>query len=177
MGPVYADSAVILMVLTIPQFSSMSQYASALVLTAMARHRALAYFALAEGVANLMLSVWLVQKMGVIGVAWGTVIPHLLCTAVVVPLYTLRVLKMSVADYLLQAYLRPLLCALPLLALGYVCFRLDAVSWLVFGAEALAMCGVFAAASYLVCLDAPQRAWVTYRLRALFQREAMVHEA
>jgi O-antigen/teichoic acid export membrane protein len=177
MGPVYADSAVILMVLTIPQFTSMSQYASALVLTAMARHRALAYFALAEGIANVMLSVWLVQKMGLIGVAWGTVIPHLLCTAVVVPFYTLRVLKMSVADYLLQAYLRPLLCALPLLALGYVCFRLEAVSWLVFAAEALAMCGVFAVVSYLVCLDTPQRALVTYRLRALFHRETMVHEA
>ena len=143
MGPTYADSAILLMVLTIPQFGSMSQYGSVLVLTGMARHRALAYFALAEGLANVVLSVILVQQMGLIGVAWGTVIPHFICTTLVVPVYTLRVLKMNVADYFRQAYLRPLVCALPVVCLGYAFFRLDVASWLVFAGEALAMCGLF----------------------------------
>jgi O-antigen/teichoic acid export membrane protein len=177
MGPAYADSAVLLIVLTIPQFGSMSQSASALVLAGMARHRAFAYFALAEAVANVALSVILVQRMGLIGVAWGTVIPHLICTSLVVPLYTVRVLKMNASDYLLQAYLHPLLCALPLLALGYMFLELEAASWLVFGAEALAMCGVFWVTSYFVCLDPAQRALVTGRVGAMFQREAVVHEA
>jgi O-antigen/teichoic acid export membrane protein len=176
MGPALADSAIVLMVLTIPQFASMSQGASALVLAGMAKHRAFAYFALAEGGANLILSIILVRRMGLIGVAWGTVIPNLISATLVVPLYTVRTLKMSVTDYLVQAYLRPALCALPLLAVGYVFSHVEGASWLVFGAEASAMCVVFGAASYFLCLDATQRASMTGRLGAMFQREAIAHE-
>jgi len=174
LGPAYAESAVILAVLTIPQFGSMSQYGSALVLTGMARHSALAYFALGEGIANLVLSIFLVRKMGVIGVAWGTVIPHLLCTSVVLPLYTLRVLRVGVSDYFVQAYVRPLICAIPTGLLGYALFRLGSGSWFFFAVEAFAMSAVFGIVSYFVCLDRAQRALVTYRLAAVLQREAVV---
>ncbi len=170
MGPAYADSAVLLMVLTIPQFGSMSQYGSVLILTGMARHRALAYFALTEGLANVILSVILVQQMGLIGVAWGTVIPHLICTTVVVPLYALRVLKMNMTDYFLKAYLRPALCALPVVALGYRFSMLETTSWLRFTAEALSICGVFGVMSYFLCLYSEQRAAVAARFWALFRQ-------
>ena len=177
MGQAYADSAVILIVLTIPQFGSMSQYPSALVLAGMAKHRAFAYFALAEGVANLVLSIILVRKMGVIGVAWGTVIPHLICTSLVVPLYTLHVLKMSVRDYLVQAYLRPVLCTLPVIALGYKFSTVPAASWLMFAGEAGMMCALFGAVSYFVSLDARERTWAAHKLSAMLHRETVVHEA
>ena len=62
MGEAYASSALFVAILTIPQFTSMSQYSSTLILVGMAKHRTLAYIALAEGVANLILSVILVQK-------------------------------------------------------------------------------------------------------------------
>ena len=177
MGPAYADSAVILMVLTIPQFGSMSQHASALVLTGMSRHRALAYIALAEAAANVVLSIVLIQRMGLIGVAWGTVIPHLISTTVVVPLYTLHVLRMNRAAYLRQAYLRPVLCALPLLALGYLWVGVDHTSWPRFGAQALAMSGTFGVASYFFCLDRAQRALISGTVVSMFHRGVMVHEA
>jgi len=177
MGEPYADSAVLLMVLTIPQFSSMSQYTSALILAGMAKHRAFAYFVLAEGVANLILSIVLVQKMGLIGVAWGTVIPHLISTMVFVPLYTLRVLRMRPSTYLVRAYLWPALSALPIVALGYGFSRLEARSWPLFAAEALAICGVFGVTSYFLCFDAQQRGSAVGKLGSLFRREAMANEA
>jgi O-antigen/teichoic acid export membrane protein len=177
MGPAYADSAVILMVLTIPQFGSMSQYASALVLTGMARHHALAYIALGEAAANVVLSIVLVQKMGLIGVAWGTVIPHLISTTIVVPLYTLHVLRLNPSEYLRQAYLRPVLCALPLLALGFMWLGVQHTTWPRLGAQALAMCGTFGVASYVFCLDRAQRALISGKVLTVFQRRVMVHEA
>ena len=177
MGADYASSAVFLIVLTIPQFFSMPQYVSALVLAGMARHRAFAYFALAEGVANLVLSIILIQKIGLIGVAWGTVITNLVCTTVVIPLYTLSVLKLRVRDYLLQGFLRPALSALPLVALGYRFSMIESASWLVFAAEAATMCGVFASVSYFVCFDAPQRASAVGKVWSMFHREAATHEA
>ena len=177
MGPAYADSAVILMVLTIPQFGSMSQYASATVLVGMARHRALAYITLAEAVANLVLSIFLIRKMGLMGVAWGMAIPHLISTTFVLPLYTLRVVKLDPGEYLRQAYLRPVLCALPVVVLGYVLRNLQTTSWLGFVAEALAICAVFGVASYFYCLDRAQRALLSNKVGTMFNRGVIVHEA
>src|SRR5262249_51142478 len=161
--PAFADSAVVLTVLTIPQFGSMSQYTSPLILAGMAKHRPFAYFALAEGVANLLLSVVLVQKIGLIGVGWGTVIPNLISSSIVVPLYTLRVLQLDLKEYLLKAYLRPVVSALPVLALGYRFAMVDSASWLTFAFEAVAICALFWATSYFVCFDGQQRAMATGR--------------
>jgi O-antigen/teichoic acid export membrane protein len=172
MGNAYAESAVILTVLTIPQFTSMSQYSSALVLAGMNRHRAFAYFALAEGVVNLVLSIVLVRRMGVIGVAWGTVIPHLVSSALVIPLYTLHVLKMDVWEYIAKAYVRPMWSAVPVLALGLVFVRIDAASWALFAAEAAAMVAVFGVFSYFVCLDSGQRAWILGKVGSAVVRGA-----
>jgi O-antigen/teichoic acid export membrane protein len=177
MGPAYAESAVILMVLTIPQFGSMSQYAAALILTGMARHRALAYIALGEAVANVALTVILVQRMGLIGVAWGTVIPHLISTTIIVPLYTLHVVKLDAGEYVRQAYLRPVLCALPMLALGYLWLGVEHTSWPRLAAQAVAMCAAFGLASYFFCLDRAQRALISGKVVTMFHRGVMVHEA
>jgi O-antigen/teichoic acid export membrane protein len=176
MGRAFADSAVVLTVLTIPQFGSMSQYASALILAGMAKHRPFAYFALAEGIANLLLSVVLVQRIGLIGVAWGTVIPHLISSSIVVPLYTLHVLQLDLKEYLLKAYLRPVVSALPVLALGYRFARVESSSWLTFASEALAICAAFWVTSYFLCFDGQQRALATGRIGAMLRRRVMAHE-
>ena len=175
MGPTFADSAILLGVLVIAQFASMPQYVSTLVLAGMARHKPFAFVALGEGVANVTLSIILIKEFGLIGVAWGTVIPALITNAVIVPLYTLHVLKLGVGDYLMKAWVRPTLCAVPLAALGYWLSRLEASSWLIFGAEAAVMIGVFGIVSYVLCLDSAERASITGRLAAVFHREA-VHE-
>jgi len=177
MGKEYAVSAVFLVILTIPQFTSMSQYVSALILAGMAKHRALAYLVLAEGLTNLALSIILVQKIGLIGVAWGTVIPHLISTAVILPLFTLRILKMNVGNYLLQAYVRPIACAIPTAVLCYALSVLvKQVSWGVFGAEVLAVCGFFATLAYFICLTQEQKSFAVRKVRTILQREPILHE-
>jgi O-antigen/teichoic acid export membrane protein len=168
-GGEYAGTAVLLMILAIPQFFSMPQYVSALVLAGMARHRAFAYIALIEGVTNVVLSVILVQKLGVVGVAWGAVIPALVTNVVVIPLYTLRVLDLSAREYVVQAYSRPLLCALPVAVMAYGFSRLEATSWLAFAAETMSMIGVCGILSFFLCLYAEQRAAVRARLWGLFR--------
>jgi O-antigen/teichoic acid export membrane protein len=170
MGEEYAGSAVLLMVLTIAQFAAMPQYVSTLVLAGMARHRLFAYAALCEGAANVALSMLLVQKMGLIGVAWGTVIPSLIINLLVVPFYTLRVLGMDFKDYFTQAYVRPLLCAAPVAVIAYGFSSLEPSSWFWFAAEGIVICTVFAVMSYFVCLYSEQRAAVTARLSALFRQ-------
>lgn len=178
MGEKYAVSAVYLAILAIPQLTSMSQNTSTLILAGMAKHRVLAYVALAEGVANLVLSIVLVRKMGLVGVAWGTVIPHLLTTAIIIPLYTLRTLRMSPWNYLAKAYVRPLLCAVPVAAM---CFGfatlIERPSWFVFGGEVVAVCGLFAILSYYICLNAVQQASLQDKVRSFLRSEPIIYEA
>jgi O-antigen/teichoic acid export membrane protein len=178
MGKNYGSSATFLLVLTIPQLGSMSQYVSSLVLAGMARHRALAYFVLAEGVANLVLSIVLIKRIGLIGVAWGTVIPDLIFMMVVIPFYTLRVLKLRMREYL-KACLAPLLCGVPTAGLAYLCsITIESPTWPVFGGEVMAICLVFGTISYFLCLDTKQRASVATTFWIVFHREvAVAHEA
>jgi len=73
--------------------------------------RGFVWAAALEGVANLLLSLALIQPLGVIGVAWGTAIPHaLFCLAVIAmvgQLYHVRIV-----DYLRQVC-RPIMLVTP----------------------------------------------------------------
>ena len=178
MGKEYASSAIFLMILTIPQIGSMSQNVCALILAGMAKHKMLAFIVLAEGIANLALSIVLVRRFGVVGVAWGTVVPHLLCTTLIVPLYTLRLLKLSVRDYLLKGVLRPVLCALPVAVFAYaVSQQMPTATLLQFVAEVALIGALFGILTFRFSLDSDQRTAITGRVRAIFHRERVVYEA
>jgi O-antigen/teichoic acid export membrane protein len=77
------DSAVadlagpVLWVLAAPLVLTIAQSVAARVLYGMGRIRFFSRMALAEGVANLLLSLILVRPLGIVGVAWGTTIPHI----------------------------------------------------------------------------------------------------
>jgi O-antigen/teichoic acid export membrane protein len=176
MGKEYASSAVFLAVLTIAQFGSMSQYVSINVLSAMAKHRILAYLVLGEGIANLALSIILVRKIGLVGVAWGTVIPNLV-SSVIVPIYTLRVLDLGWWEYLTGAFVRPVLCALPMVAIAALFYsRAEHLSWLLFGGEVLTLCAAFWFFGFFFCIDASHRATALGKISSLLHRELAVHE-
>lgn len=178
MGEEYASSAAILLVLTIPQLTSMSQYTSTLILAGMARHRILAYVVLCEAVANIVLSIILVRKMGVIGVAWGTAIPHLVSTGIVIPAYMLRTLGWSAGEYFRQAYIKPLLCGIPVAAFCYwLSIRFENPTWMMFALEAAAVALLYLTMSYFVCLTPGQRMAVSARLGIFLRREPQSSEA
>ena len=161
----YRISATILAVLTIPQIFSMSQYASGNILVGMSKHKILAHVALAEGIVNTALSIILAKKIGLIGVAVGTVIPHFVSTAVVIPLYTLHTLHLSVREYALRAYARPLLCGVPTAALCWAFSTfVHQPSATVFAAEVFAVCALFTVLAYFISLTPSQRTFVTSHL-------------
>ncbi|MCC6536727.1 MAG: oligosaccharide flippase family protein [Bryobacterales bacterium] len=164
-------SSAVLTVLTLPLVTSFAHYPATLILAGMARHRILAYVSLAEGVANLLLSVLLVQRYGAIGVAWATVVPHLVTTLLVIPAYTIRTLGMDGRDYF-GAMTRPVLCGLPIAALCYgLGQRYESASaWLFVGEVGLvALC--HGAVAYALVLSAAQRAALQARVRVALNWE------
>jgi O-antigen/teichoic acid export membrane protein len=152
----------------------MCQNVSTLVLTAMAQHKVAALVILAEGAANLVLSVILIRKIGLAGVAWGTVIPDLICTSVIIPWLTLRKLNLGVGEYLKGAFLGPVIAAIPAGILAYT-FSEQAVtpSWPRFGGEIALICSAVAVSAYFICLDSGHRAVVRDRMRRTFQKSAV----
>jgi O-antigen/teichoic acid export membrane protein len=117
MGARYVTASYpVLLVLLIPSTLMLAQSASGRVLYGMAKHKTLAVVTLLEGSANLLLSILLVRRFGILGDAVGTAIP-LACTALFfLPRHLCRVLKLGIGIYLRQAFLLPLTLCGPLVA-------------------------------------------------------------
>jgi O-antigen/teichoic acid export membrane protein len=116
-GPKYvAASYPILLVLLYPMTLMMVQSASGRTLWAMAKHRTWAWVVLAEGVANLMLSVILVRPYGIMGDAIGTAIPLACSQIFFLPGHLCRLLRIKMWTYLSDAFLFPLALCIPLVA-------------------------------------------------------------
>ncbi len=98
--------------------SSMSGLALAL-----DRQRMLALVTAAEGVANLLLSIFLVRRIGVIGVAIGTVVPAVFTSLFFWPQYVCRLIRMSTIHYMIQSWLRPIVAILPFALASYLADR------------------------------------------------------
>jgi len=115
-GPKYVSSYIILVLLIVPRTVYRAQGASTRILFGMSRHKPLAFALMAEGVANLVLSIVLIRRFGIIGDAVGTAIP-LLCTSLVfLPYYLCRLLRVSVWEFVSHAYAFPLGLCVPLVA-------------------------------------------------------------
>lgn len=117
MGARYiATSYPVLLILVIPYTLMLAQSASTRVLFGMAKHRTLAIVILLEGAANLILSIVLVRRFGILGDAVGTAIPLACTTLVFLPRHLCRVLNLRVGVYLREAFLLPLMLCVPLVA-------------------------------------------------------------
>lgn len=111
---VYAD---LVLILTLASLFDTSQWPAAVVLQGMNRHRPVAIGSLCSGCANLALSVLLVQRFGIRGVALGTLIPTAIeCMGFVLP-YTLRVTGVTLGEITRQALVPGILPALPMMLL------------------------------------------------------------
>ena len=109
-----AASYPVLLVLLIPSTVMLMQVASSRVLFGMGKHKMLAKVTLAEGIANLVLSIVLVRKYGIVGDAIGTAIP-LSCTVLFfIPHHLCRLLKLRLLSYLRHAFLLPFGLTIPL---------------------------------------------------------------
>lgn len=91
MGVAYLDAYPVLLVLLLGLIVEATMAPASNVLYGVAKHRVFAIASVVEALANLVLSLVLIRRLGLIGVALGTTIPLLVNKLVFVPLYTCRV--------------------------------------------------------------------------------------
>jgi O-antigen/teichoic acid export membrane protein len=128
-GAEFADHQDLVVVLTLAAVVDLSVWPAGAVLQGMARHRPLAPMALAAGIANLVISIVLVTRLGPLGVAIGTLIPAAFEVSVLVLPYTLRAVRMSVRRWMREVLVPVLGPVLPQgLVLGAASYALPTMS-------------------------------------------------
>lgn len=167
-GERFLPSYSVLVILTAAYVVMLAQAPSHCLLYAVGKHRAMAGWTLAEGAANLVLSVYLGGRYGTVGVALGTAIPMAVNAIFVQPWYVLRLAGLRPLTYVGQAFVRPAAVGAIFLALcGAIPLdRPDAtVGALVW--TALWRGGVFAMLAFAVGINPEDRRLMIDRCRRL----------
>ncbi len=99
MGPEYLDAYPVLVVLTVACAVEIAQAASPAYLFATSNHRLYSFYGVAEGIVNIILSLYLVKAYGMMGVALGTLVPLLAVKLIIQPLHVCRVMSIRYAEY------------------------------------------------------------------------------
>ena len=157
-GVRYVASYAVLVVLIIPRTLYLAQSTSIRILLGMGRHGVLASVLLLEGLVNLLFSLLLVRRFGIVGAAWGTAIP-LACTSLFfLPQHLCRILEMPLAVFLIRAYRLPLvLSAFQAAVLWFVSRQFPAHTYLGVGFQIAIGATVFCAGSYWALLNSGSR--------------------
>jgi O-antigen/teichoic acid export membrane protein len=103
MGTGFDSTVKVLYLLVVPACIFMPQVTSNSILLGIEKHRLLFYVLAAEAVSNVVISVVLVQAIGLYGVALGAAIPQLIIYTVVYPVVYHRVLQAKLRDFYVQS--------------------------------------------------------------------------
>jgi O-antigen/teichoic acid export membrane protein len=114
MGPAYAEpSGRVLKILLIMWFFMTANWCSGNMALGLSKHKPFAKWRICEAIANLGLSLILIHRMGIEGVAWGSVAPSLVVNVFFWPSYITNILRVPLWHYIWQAWVRPASCAVP----------------------------------------------------------------
>lgn len=114
MGPSYAaQSGTVLAILAFPLLFSYANRVAVSIAFGIGKHKLPAFWAIGEGVANLVLSVILVHRMGIYGVAVGTLIPSLIAQLGFWPSYLKELVGLRALDAIIHVWAPIFLACVP----------------------------------------------------------------
>jgi O-antigen/teichoic acid export membrane protein len=114
MGQQYAQpSGHVLRILLLSTLAIAGNRVGGNIVLGLGKHKPFALWQSWEAVANLTLSIYLVRKIGIDGVAWGTVLPSLVSQIVLWPRYLSKLLGLTVWTYFRECWMRPALATAP----------------------------------------------------------------
>lgn len=172
-GPEFGGQAsTVLALLAIPSAFGMARHAVSSVLYGTSRHHVAAYVQVAEAALNVALTLVLVRRLGLVGVAAAMALSHLLFMGVILPVLGARTLGLPAGRYWLQAVLPPVVSAVPFAAgCALVNATMPAGNLLVFFVQVALLLPLYAAACWMACLSRTERvallATLSSRLRPL----------
>ena len=166
-SPKYSElSGSILLILATAHIVASPSHAIGSVLYGLSQHRSLAFFRIGEAISNLALSIVLVRQYGLIGVAIGTLVPHIVVTGLMIPIYATRLLGMNPFKYYAEAWTRPLLNAVPFLLLTlYFSKMIPVDGLLMFFVRLAALLAIYLLTGFYVVLNQEERQMIISFIR------------
>ena len=179
MGPEYAGLAgSVLAILATGHLIGLPYYTISGILYGLGRHRVVAWSRVFEGVVNLVLSVILVRRYGVVGVAIGTIVPHIIVVGAVLPRVLPRWVPMNLGEYYLSTYGRPLLAATPfMLSCLYIADVIVPAHFISFFGSIAAALPLYFVPIWFVALTSDERAAAREYVNHRLNRRTVVREA
>jgi O-antigen/teichoic acid export membrane protein len=168
MGPEYEKtSGMVLVILATALMFSLQNTTASAIAWGVEKHKTVAKWAVFEGIANLSLSVFLAHKIGIYGVAIGTLIPSLIVQLVLWPRYVCRLVDISWVQVFRNVWGPVFLCAVPFAAASYeVAVHFPARNIVTFALQTVALLPIFGAAVGLMFRDNFKRQ-ILPRIRSL----------
>jgi O-antigen/teichoic acid export membrane protein len=174
MGSEYAaSSGRVLQILAIGQLFGASYQVLTAIILGLNRHRLMVPIFLVEAATNLVLSITLTGRFGIIGVAIGTAAPRLMVALFVAPILARRMFGISPHPFVREAWLKPLAGAIPFAIASYAVERwwpTDNLFFFFF--QVACMLPVAWLGSWFVAVEPSERAQVSQLLRRHLLRTA-----
>ena len=118
MGPAYAaTSGRVLAILALPLLFHGGSHGIGGIMLGLGKHKPMVPAMLGEAAANVVVSIALIQTMGIEGAAWGTAIPSVASSLFFWPLYTRRAVEIPLTVYIKEIWLRPWIAMVPFMLL------------------------------------------------------------
>lgn len=160
-----AQSGTVLAILAVAVLLSTPSFVLNMTLYGISRHNLSAYVKMAEAATNVVLSVLLVRKFGLVGAAMGSALPHAISNFLVLPWVACRAIGYPLGAFLSRTFALPMLAALPFALALLVVRRSTTQGNLVeFFAVIAATTCLYLVAVYFVALTETERRWVKSRL-------------
>ena len=166
MGPTYAEKcSVILAIMFFTQLIKGPQLLSYSILLGTARHKLFSYFNIGFSFLNLILSIILIQRYGLVGVAVATAFTQISFYGVITPILTSRVIGSNLIAYFKDTYLRIVPSSLLLyLALVYLANYSTPDSYFSLLTQALCATTIYLVSIYWVLLNGSEREFISSRV-------------
>lgn len=172
MGPKYAvECSAILTLLFITQLIKGPQLLSYSILLGTANHKKYSFYNFGFSLLNLLLSILLVQKYGLIGVAMGTAFTQILLFGFVTPVLTSRAINSSMTDYFKSTYLKIIPSSILLYCLlKYFAHLSVPDSYGMLLLQASVACAIYLVTVYFLLLDSGEKLIVASGMEKIFSK-------
>ena len=138
------ESGTVLIILCTALLFSFANRAAGSIAFGIEMHKKIAIWAIGEGVANLALSILLVQRYGIYGVAIGTLVPSLVVHVVLWPSYVSRLVGLSYSEVVGKVWAPVYLSSIPFAIATYaVNLRFPAQNLVIFFLQVIATLPIF----------------------------------
>jgi len=169
MGGQYAEtSGEVLFVLALTMALAFPHHTMCMILYGLSKHSVLAFWKVIEALFNIVLSIVLLNYYGLLGVALGTALTHVVVALLILPRIVCKEIQLPLASYWFRVYWRPFVVTIPLVLVAlWIQQNLQIDSLWLFFIYVAVLCSFYVGLAFFIVLLPEERQKVVAKLRGV----------